>query len=155
MSYLFQCNRCGNPRDLLSPTCPFCGESSPPYPHTNYRKVNLEEDSPTVEDALTKLEQFIHISVDVGLKVIIIIHGYGSSGKGGSIKNAVRQELQNNRWADCVREFVYGEQLRDQASIREKMHLSKSLEKNIMTEGVLKNPGSTLLLLYRKRLIKA
>jgi hypothetical protein len=117
--------------------------------------VNLEEDSPTVEEALAKLEQFIHVSVNVGLKVIIIIHGYGSSGKGGSIKNAVRHDLQNNRWADCVREFAYGEHLRDQASIREKMHLSRTLEKNIIAEGVLKNHGSTVLLLYRKRLVKA
>ena len=153
--YHFQCNQCGNPRDLLSPFCQFCGETSPPYPQTNYRNVNLETGSPTVEEALTKLDQSIHASINVGLKVIIVIHGYGSSGKGGSIKNAVRHELQNNRWADCVREFIFGEHLHDQSSIHESAHLSKTLEKKLISEGILKNHGSTLLLLYKNRLAKA
>lgn len=152
--YHFLCNQCGNPRELLSPFCPFCGEPSSPNHQTKYKLINLKEGSPTVAEALTNLDQSIHDSMDIGLKVIVVIHGYGSSGKGGSIKTAVRQELQNNRWADCVRDFIFGESLHDPSSLHESANLSKTLEKKLIAEGVLKNYGNTLLLLYKKRLVK-
>ncbi|KXW57595.1 MAG: hypothetical protein HO274_09840 [Ferrovum myxofaciens] len=99
------------------------------------------------------LDQSIHASICVGLKALVVIHGYGSSGMGGRIRNAVRHELQNNRWADCIQEYIYCEQLHNRDAIKNKIRLSNLLEASLVSEGILNNFGSTLLLLHRERLI--
>ncbi len=152
MIHPFECNQCGNPRNLLSTSCQHCGDTGLPHPRTDYWKVNLEYGAPKVEHALALLEQSIHTALSVGLKAIVVIHGYGSSGLGGRIRNAVRNELQNNRWADCVREFVYCEQLHNRTEIKKNLQVSNALEASLVSEGVLNNSGSTLLLLHKERL---
>ena len=45
----------------------------------------------------------------MGVKAIILIHGYGSSGEGGRIKWAIHDALENNRYSDRVEEYHFGE----------------------------------------------
>ena len=55
--------------------------------------VNLEEGMPYVDEALEHLGKSLRRAKGSGCKVVKFIHGYGSSGKGGKIRQAVRREL--------------------------------------------------------------
>ena len=71
--------------------------------------VNLEQGMPTVEQARIKLEQELRSARTKGLKAIKIIHGYGSSGKGGAIRRDTRAYLSAQKRSRRIREFVGGE----------------------------------------------
>jgi len=64
-----------------------------------------------VEDALEQLADHLRKSMDLGIKAIVLIHGYGSSGEGGRIKWAIHEALKSNRYADRVEEYYFGEQV--------------------------------------------
>jgi hypothetical protein len=72
--------------------------------------LNLKFDSPSAEEALDRLTIGLRRASEVGIKVIILIHGYGASGEGGRIKWAVHDALENNYFSDRVDEYHYGEQ---------------------------------------------
>lgn len=57
--------------------------------------VNLEDGMPLVEDALGRMRMEMDAARRKGYRVVRIIHGYGSSGKGGAIGKAVRKSLPN------------------------------------------------------------
>ena len=71
--------------------------------------MNIKQGSPLVEDALEQLTDHLRKSMDLGIKAIVLIHGYGSSGEGGRIKWAIHDALENNRYSDRVEEYFYGE----------------------------------------------
>ena len=58
------------------------------------RTVNLEQGKPKVEQAIARMNQAVFSARASGTKVIKLIHGYGSSGKGGVIRTAVYRELE-------------------------------------------------------------
>ncbi len=72
--------------------------------------VNLEEGKPKVEDALTKLKLELATLRRIGVKTVKVIHGYGSSGSGGAIRDAVRQHLFDQLNNKHIRTFCPGEQ---------------------------------------------
>lgn len=57
------------------------------------KEINLEERMPTCDDALSELKTAIQSAKQSKYKCLIIIHGYGSSGKGGKIREKARQWL--------------------------------------------------------------
>lgn len=75
----------------------------------DYITVNLEEGHPISEVALKRLFGEIHRARAQRVKVIKLIHGYGSSGTGGVIRIAVRKELERLKKKGLVRIFVPGE----------------------------------------------
>ncbi len=151
----FHCNACGNPRTLVSRCCAHCGSEEPPHCNVNYLLVNLELQHPTSEQALTYLDQHIHAALLVGLKILLVLHGYGSSGMGGKIRQLVRQELHANRWADCVRDFIACEALKNRAELARRLPLPEPQLDALIAQGVLNNSGCTMLLMYRSRLLRS
>ena len=109
MTYSFECLECGNSRGMGG-QCEFCGSKEPPQTLSDILVFNLKRDSPTVEVALERLRECLRNAMDLGIKAIILIHGYGSSGEGGRIKWAVHEALENNHFSDRVHEFHFGEQ---------------------------------------------
>ncbi len=71
--------------------------------------VNLEAGMPTVDEAMKLLKQEISNSQKNGDKVIKIIHGYGSSGKGGRIKTCVRFFLEYEKKYERISDYLKGE----------------------------------------------
>ncbi|SCJ72851.1 Smr domain [Anaerotruncus sp. 2789STDY5834896] len=71
--------------------------------------VNLEEGRPFVKEALEHMERALERSKKSGCKVLKFIHGYGSSGKGGKIKKAVRQRLGEKLADGELQAVIYGE----------------------------------------------
>lgn len=109
MTHSFECPECGNPRGMLG-ECRQCGSEEIPIPHGDTLVLNLKFDSPSTEEALERLTVALRRASEVGIKAIILIHGYGASGEGGRIKRAVHDALENNYFSDRVDEYHFGEQ---------------------------------------------
>ena len=109
MTHSFECPECGNPRGMLG-ECRQCGSEELPIPYSDTLVLNLKFDSPSAEEALERLTVALRRASEVGIKVIILIHGYGASGEGGRIKRAVHDALENNYFSDRVDEYHFGEQ---------------------------------------------
>lgn len=62
-----------------------------------------------MDEALVDLSFAINGAKNQGVRVLKVIHGYGSHGKGGAIKRAVHQELCELRRCMQVTDFVRGE----------------------------------------------
>lgn len=71
--------------------------------------INLEQGMPTVEQARIKLDQALRTAKARRTEALKIIHGYGSSGKGGAIKRDVHTYLAGKQRAGYIRGFVPGE----------------------------------------------
>jgi hypothetical protein len=74
--------------------------------------VNLEQDMPTVPLALSLLNDALRMARAEGYAAVKIIHGYGSSGKGGAIRTAAQAELTQRARAGELRAFIAGEEWR-------------------------------------------
>lgn len=74
------------------------------------REVNLELGMPTVAAALARMDNELQFSRRSGYRVVKLIHGYGSSGKGGKIRVSVRRELQRRKQQGQLKEVIFGEQ---------------------------------------------
>ena len=74
------------------------------------RQANLERGMPTVDQAVKQLAFELRYSRGQGFSALKLIHGYGSSGTGGSIRRRVRQELQRLKDRGEVADFIPGEE---------------------------------------------
>ena len=146
MSFIALCPDCGNGRALFN-QCPHCGSEQLPTLSTDTIEINIKQGSPHVEEALELLTEQLRKCLDLGVKAIILIHGYGSSGEGGRIKWAIHDALDNNRYSDRVDEYFYGENVAYgsetyQALLKRRPGLKRYLKR--FKEG---NAGMTVLLL--------
>lgn len=71
--------------------------------------INLESDKPSAEAALKKMKLELMTLRRIGVTRVKIIHGYGSTGNGGSIRNAVRAELLEMARDGKIKAFCPGE----------------------------------------------
>lgn len=110
------------------------------------RVINLEAGHPSVEYARHRLEQELRTARARGDKALKIIHGYGSSGKGGAIKRAVDEVLAQKRLSNAIREYVKGEDFSpfSEASRRITAALPALIKDSDYSRG---NDGITIVLL--------
>lgn len=73
------------------------------------RIINLEKGFPTIEEARKKLLLEIDSARNSGPVFLKIIHGYGSSGVGGTLGKAIRNSLKHRRKEGKVETYVGGE----------------------------------------------
>ncbi|MCI8524860.1 MAG: hypothetical protein HFF17_02855 [Oscillospiraceae bacterium] len=73
------------------------------------REVNLELGMPYTADAVRRLTFEVHHSKELGCAVLKIIHGYGSTGKGGKIRVAARERLDFLLKKREIRSYIPGE----------------------------------------------
>jgi hypothetical protein len=71
--------------------------------------VNLEEGFPSREEALHRLETAIARAHQKHVRVLKIIHGYGSTGVGGILRPVVRNFLRQAKERGQITLFVNGE----------------------------------------------
>ncbi len=76
---------------------------------SNYTELNLEEGMPTSIEALKILKSQIEIYRSEKKKCVLIIHGYGSSGKGGKIRSTIRKWLTAQKENRTIKTLVFGE----------------------------------------------
>ena len=94
------------------------------------QRVNLEHGHPTVEVALRRFEQAFHQARAKGSAYLALIHGYGSTGRGGSIKVALVEHLQVLRNRNVLGSVLPGETLNNKHWIFKKTDLDRSFSGN-------------------------
>ena len=113
------------------------------------RKVvvaNLEEGLPTANEALLRLNFELTRARQAGALAIKIIHGYGSSGVGGVLREAVQAELRRMAADNQIRAFVAGEDWRPSNEIAWKIQkLIPELKQD--RDWGKQNKGITIVLL--------
>lgn len=72
--------------------------------------MNLEMGMPTVETAKKRMSAALRSAKSQRVTALKLIHGYGSSGKGGRIRTSVRRELDFMKQSGKIREVVPGEE---------------------------------------------
>lgn len=107
------------------------------------KEVNIERGSPRVPQAISKMVNELSTAKASGYKSIILIHGYGSSGTGGSIKPAVMNKLKEPMLAGIVKAYVNGVNW-DQ---RKKEFLEDCSQLKEYESRIQQNPGVTVVIL--------
>lgn len=70
---------------------------------------NLKQDMPSAAEARRRLEDQLQTFSREGVTLVKVVHGYGSTGQGGKIKQQMGGILQALVTRGIVREFVPGE----------------------------------------------
>jgi len=107
------CSQCGNEIDKED-ICPFCGCNmvfKQAHKVAKVRVFNIKENMPTCQQAIKILSSEINQSKAKGHKILKIIHGYGSSGKGGELRFCLREHLGMMMRRNFVLSFISGENL--------------------------------------------
>ena len=79
------------------------------FPSASIPRLNLEEGMPVVSEALDRLRMGIQEMKVSRVKIIKLIHGYGSTGRGGKIRGGVREELAVMKRKRMIRDYIPGE----------------------------------------------
>ena len=108
------CDVCGNTKDASTVLCPFCGsraDMNEPIKKIGFvhKTVNLEAGRPVLEVALARMHEIIDDAIRNDVKVLTLIHGYGSSGKGGVIRSECRKLLDFLKSKGVISDYVGGE----------------------------------------------
>jgi len=74
--------------------------------------VNLEDGMPRVEEARLRMQFELESARRTGFTGVKLIHGYGSSGVGGSLRTELQKELRRMAHAGSIRVFIPGENWR-------------------------------------------
>ncbi|MGI6030326.1 MAG: hypothetical protein ACOX7F_02345 [Eubacteriales bacterium] len=74
-----------------------------------YKVVDIEEGWPSAAEALAVVEQEVRNGRQRRYVAVKLIHGYGSSGRGGRIRAAVRQYVQRQQAAGKIQGWIPGE----------------------------------------------
>jgi hypothetical protein len=112
------CQVCGNDIERGVQICPFCGgeqectNTTAPIVGVLHKVINLELGRPLVERALKKLETELDEGRRQNVRVLTVIHGYGSSGKGGAIGVECRKMLEYLKGRGEITTFIPGEMFR-------------------------------------------
>lgn len=78
---------------------------------TYMKTINLEAGMPTAQAAMNTLNNRLYAERATGARCVKIIHGYGSTGKGGAIKAACRQKLNEYMRRGVIKDMCAGEDL--------------------------------------------
>jgi hypothetical protein len=74
-----------------------------------YTEINIKQDMPVVADAMKYLKDSIIRLRKEKYNVALIIHGYGSTGKGGAICVKARQWLKAQEREGRLKQVIFGE----------------------------------------------
>ena len=127
--------------------CPHCGSDNLPILSSDTIELNIKQDGPYVEEALDLLTDYLRKSLELGIKAIVLIHGYGSSGEGGRIKWAIHDALENNRYSDRVDEYYFGEDVPFASEAYHALLKRRPGLKRYLKRFKVGNAGMTVLLL--------
>ena len=76
---------------------------------SEYTELNIKESMPLVSEAMDYLKSSLDRCRRSKYKCVLVIHGYGSTGKGGAIREKAREWLKAQERAEKVKSVVFGE----------------------------------------------
>jgi hypothetical protein len=71
--------------------------------------INMEHGFPTAEEARTRLATELDVARTKGIGLLKIVHGYGSTGKGGTLRKALRTMLLKLQNEGKIGRVIFGE----------------------------------------------
>ena len=74
--------------------------------------INLEEGKPAVETARLRMQHELERAQKAGAKAVKLIHGYGSSGAGGTLRTELQKELRQAAQSGIISTVIAGEDWR-------------------------------------------
>lgn len=74
-----------------------------------FKTLNMEAGLPTIEEARQRLLAELRQAKQSGVIALKIIHGYGSTGKGGALQGALRKSLLRRKKEGLVTRVIFGE----------------------------------------------
>ncbi len=92
--------------------------------------INLESGLPDTATAMSRLNNALYAARASGSKYAKIIHGYGSSGKGGAIKAACQRELRVYKNRRVIKDYCSGDKFGPFSEEGRKMAASDPSVKN-------------------------
>jgi hypothetical protein len=73
------------------------------------RTFNVEADRPSLDEARREVLEEIRRAKHDGVRVLKVIHGWGSSGKGGTLCHGLRKSFALRKREQVIRDFIPGE----------------------------------------------
>ena len=73
------------------------------------RVINVEADFPSLDEARRTVQEEIRQAKREKCRVLKVIHGYGSSGKGGTLNIGLRKSFQLRKKEGVIKDFIPGE----------------------------------------------
>ncbi len=105
--------------------------------------ANIELGYPSAENALKDMVNRLSTCKGQGIRAVIFVHGYGSSGPGGKIKTAVRRKLKDPSLKGLVRGHCGGEEW----TVKKKEMLDICSRLKNFEQQIAGNPGVTVVVL--------
>jgi hypothetical protein len=142
------CDTCGNEIPDISMVCRFCGAHQRARTHAGPRErlrtVNIEAGMPSVDEGLRRLESELIRAKQSGIRVVRVIHGWGSTGTGGSLRYACRAFLKGKLAARQITGIIYGEDYSGTTNVgRDLMNRCSELRSSERSDN--QNPGITFV----------
>jgi hypothetical protein len=76
------------------------------------KTVILKDGMPSVEQARARLTGEIQAARQAGIRILKVVHGYGSTGVGGDLRIALQSTLRQMAAKKEIRDCIYGENWR-------------------------------------------
>ncbi len=114
--------------------------------HRQVVTLNIKTGLPLADDAINRMQSGVAIERANGTRVVRIIHGWGSSGRGGTIRERVHQELASMRARGTIIDYIPGEEFSISSEKGDRLLLACPELRTQMVQD-RRNPGITFVLL--------
>ena len=143
------CPTCGNDIADSAWRCQFCEATTHSFPAAKKKTseihtVNLERGLPLVDEALERLERELRQAKASGTKLLRLVHGYGSTGTGGKIKDRLNKRLPQLLHQNKIKNYVEGELYSDRTNAGSDL-LSRYSKLRSSLRSDSENPGITFV----------
>jgi hypothetical protein len=75
----------------------------------NLKTCNVEAGFPSLDEARRLVLEEIRKSKREGVRVLKVIHGYGSSGKGGTLNHGLKKSFALRKKEGVIKDYIPGE----------------------------------------------
>ena len=112
-----------------------------------YKVINVKEYYTNRDYAMYLLDTAIKDAKMDGTQVLVVVHGYGSHGKGGVIKSCIRTMLKTYKKQNKIATYIGGEEWGD--TNPDKQHIQSICPQTVLSKDIGGlNPGITIVLVY-------
>ncbi len=146
------CDVCGNEISVSSGQCQFCGaqqrrlKTRGTRSKESIRTVFLEAGLPSVPEGCRRLEAELFKARKDGVRLLRVIHGWGSGGSEGKLREGCRVYLNRKKAEGWVKLLLRGEDYsRNSSDGRQLMNRYPELLKYEREDS--KNPGITIIVI--------
>lgn len=104
------CTDCGNPVSVSAALCPYCGAvGRAELARVDFVELDIGHGNMTWKEASETLNVLLVDARSAAIPILLVIHGYGSSGQGGSIRQHVRKLCRTLQSEGSIAGWMRGE----------------------------------------------